>query len=63
MTPLKIQSTMRLTPEDYAKIKIIAEAENRSIANMIETIVKKEIRRYEAENGEIVLTEEDLSLE
>lgn len=63
MTPLKIQSTMRLTPEDYAKIKIIAEAENRSIANMIETIVKKEIRRYEAENGEITLTEEDLSLE
>lgn len=63
MTPLKIQSTMRLTPEDYAKIKIIAEAENRSIANMIETIVKKEIRRYEAENGEIMLTEEDLSLE
>ena len=54
---------MRLTPEDYAKIKIIAEAENRSIANMIETIVKKEIRRYEAENGEITLTEEDLSLE
>lgn len=31
MTPLKIQSTMRLTPEDYAKIKIIAEAENRSM--------------------------------
>lgn len=30
---------------------------------MIETIVKKEIKRYEAENGEIVLTEEDLSLE
>ena len=30
---------------------------------MIDYLIKKEIRRYETENGEIPLTEEDVSLE
>ncbi len=56
----KIQSTMRLDPVDFAKIKKISKFENRSMANMIETLVKKEIARFEKENGEIKLTDEDL---
>ncbi|MBR5087823.1 MAG: hypothetical protein IK093_00185 [Ruminiclostridium sp.] len=61
MAVIKSQFTLRLNLTDHAKIKRIAEEENRSITNMIETLVKKEIRRYEEENGEIQLTDEDLS--
>jgi hypothetical protein len=61
MAILKSQFTLRLNLSDHAKIKKIAEEENRSITNMIETLVKKEIKRYEDENGEIELTDEDLS--
>ncbi|WP_295216619.1 hypothetical protein [Ruminococcus sp.] len=63
MATIRTQFTLRLKPEDHAKIKKIAEIENRSMTNMVETLIKKEIYRYEAENGEIMLTEEDLSLE
>ncbi len=61
MAIIKSQFTLRLNLTDHAKIKRIAEEENRSITNMIETLVKKEIKRYEEENGEIQLTDEDLS--
>jgi len=61
MAILKSQFTLRLNLSDHAKIKKIAEEENRSITNMIETLVKKEIKRYKDENGEIELTDEDLS--
>ena len=61
MAVIKSQFTLRLNLSDHAKIKKIAEEENRSITNMIETLVKKEIKRYEEENGEIELTDEDLS--
>ena len=61
MAVIKSQFTLRLNLADHAKIKKIAEEENRSITNMIETLVKKEIKRYEDENGEIELTDEDLS--
>ena len=30
------------------------------MTNMIETIVKQKIKEYEQENGEIILTDEDL---
>jgi hypothetical protein len=49
--------------DDHAKIKKIAETENRSMTNMIETLVKQKIQQYEKENGEIILTDEDLSEE
>ena len=61
MAVLKTQFTLRLNLVDHAKIKKIAEEENRSITNMIETLVKQEIKRYEAENGEIEITDEDIS--
>lgn len=56
----KIQSTIRLELLDYAKIKKVAQAENRSMANMIETLIKKEIARFEKENGEIIIADDDL---
>ena len=62
MAVLKTQFTLRLNLTDHAKIRKIAEEENRSVTNMIETLVKQEIKRYEAENGEIEVTDEDLSV-
>ena len=63
MPVIKSQFTLRLLVSDHAKIKKIAEMENRSLTNMIETLVKQEIKQYEQENGEIILTDEDLSVE
>ncbi|MCM1271222.1 MAG: hypothetical protein NC247_11485 [Ruminococcus flavefaciens] len=63
MAVIKSQFTLRLHLDDHAKIKKIAENENRSMTNMIETLVKQKIKQYENENGEIKLTDEDLSIE
>ncbi len=63
MPIIKTQFTLRLNPIDHVKIKKISERENRSMSNMIETLLKKEIQRYEEEHGEIEVTEEDLGLE
>lgn len=59
MSLTKLQFTFRLHSNDYAKIKKIAKNENRSIANMIETLVKQKIRQYENKIGEIKITGED----
>ena len=59
MQSLKAQFTFRLDVVDHAKIKKIAAQENRSMTNMIETLVKKEIARYESQNGTITLTDEE----
>lgn len=63
MAVIKSQFTLRLNLDDHAKIKKIDETENRSMTNMIETLVKQKIQQYEKENGEIILTDEDLSEE
>lgn len=60
MAVLKTQLTLRLSLESHAKLKKIAARESRSMTNMIEYLVKKEIARYEAENGVIEVSEEDL---
>lgn len=60
MAVMKSQFTLRLNLTDHAKIKKIADSENRSMTNMIETLVKQRIQQYERENGEIILTDEDL---
>ena len=60
MPVLKSRFTLRLDLTDHAKIIKIATAENRSMNNMIETLIKQKIKEYEQENGEIVLTDEDL---
>lgn len=63
MAVVKSQFTLRLNLIDHAKIKQIAETENRSMTNMIETLVKQKIQQYERENGEIEITEQDLYTE
>ena len=63
MAVIKSQFTLRLNLSDHAKIKKIAESENRSMTNMIETLVKQKIQQYESENGEIELADEDLFTE
>ena len=63
MAVIKSQFTLRLNLDEHTKIKKIAETENRSMTNMIETLVKQKIQQYEKENGEIILTDEDLSEE
>ncbi len=63
MAIVKVPFTLRLNPFDYAKIRKIAISENRSTTNMIETLIKQKIRQYESENGEIEVTDEDISLE
>jgi len=60
MAVIKEQFTLRLKLENHAKIKKIAKKENRSLTSMIEYLVMKEIEKYEKENGEIILTEEEL---
>lgn len=60
MAIIKTSFTLRLGLIDHAKIKKIAEAENRSMTNMIETLVKERIKEYEKENGEIELTDEEI---
>ncbi len=62
MAVVKTQFTLRLDLEIHAKIKNIAERGNRSMSNMITTLIKKEIRRFETNNGEISLSDEDLFL-
>ncbi|MCM1008707.1 MAG: hypothetical protein NC485_12445 [Ruminococcus flavefaciens] len=62
MDNTRVNFTLRLNLYDHAKIKKIAESENRSMANMIETLVKQKIKQYENENGEIKLTDKDLSM-
>jgi len=60
---IKSQFTFRLELKVYAKIKNIALRETRSMTNMIEYLIKKEIMAYEAAHGEIEITDEDLALE
>jgi len=63
MASIRTHFTLRLCLNEHAKIKKIAEIENRSMSNMIETLVKQKIEVYEKEHGEIELTDEDLSIE
>lgn len=60
MAVIKTQFTLRLDPVVHAKIKKIADEDNRSLTNMIEYVIKQKIKSYEKENGEIKLTDEDI---
>ncbi len=63
MPVIRTQFTLRLDPINHVKIKKIAAAESRTMTNMIEYIIKKEIEQYEKENGEIPVSDEELYLE
>ena len=60
MAVIKSQFTLRLDLKVHAKIKKIAEIESRSMTNMIEYLVKKEIEAYESQNGVILLSDEEI---
>ena len=60
MATSRVTLSVRLTPESNAKLKKIAKSEVRSVANLIDYLVQKEIARYESEHGEIEVTEEEL---
>ena len=62
MAVIKSQFTMRLDPLTHCKIKKIAAEEHRSLTNMIEFLIAREIKQYERENGEISCTDEVIHL-
>lgn len=39
--------------KDYEKFKSIANAENRTVSNLLQTLIKEKIKSYESEHGEI----------
>ncbi|MBP1559959.1 MAG: hypothetical protein J6C96_01780 [Oscillospiraceae bacterium] len=63
MSVIKTQFTMRLDPVTHYKIKQIAAEEKRSLTNMIEYLIAKEIKQYEKNHGEIQFTDDDLYTE
>lgn len=38
---------------DYEKFKSIAESENRTVSNLLQTLIKDKIKNYESEHGAI----------
>ena len=63
MAVIKSQFTLRLDLKTHAKIKKISDETSRSMTRMIEYLIKEEIKAYEKQHGEIVLSEEDLYIE
>lgn len=53
MTTNKRQFTMRMQPENYDKIRVIASTNKRSLAMQIEYLIEKCISDYETRNGAI----------
>ena len=48
---------IRTTSEIIEKFKIISQEENRSMSKQAEKLIIELIRKYEKENGEIILDE------
>ena len=60
MATNKIQTGIRFEPEVLYKITYIAKQNVRSLNAQLEFLAKECIRKYESENGEITVTEEEL---
>ncbi|MDO4300243.1 MAG: hypothetical protein Q4D26_02490 [Clostridia bacterium] len=60
MAVIKIQFSLRIYPEVYAKLKVIAKKDTRSVSNLIDSLIMRKIDDFEAKNGEIKLTYEDI---
>ena len=54
----KILAQLRIDPTIHKKLKAIAEREGRSVNGQIDTIVRKYIEQYEAENGIMTVSDE-----
>ena len=61
MATEKRQFTMRMQPENFDKIRVIAALNKRSVAMQIEYILEKCISDYETEHGVINLPSDDAS--
>ena len=48
---------VRTTSEIIEKMKYIAEENNRIVSGEVELLIKKHIKRYEEDNGEIKIKE------
>ena len=57
----KRQFTLRMQDDTYEKVRYLAYVERRSIAMEIEHILMKYIIQYEADHGEIVISDSSLS--
>ena len=53
MTTKKKQVNIRLQPNVYEKLKIIASNDKRAVTNLVEYWVEQEIFKYETEYGKI----------
>lgn len=62
MAVIKTQFTLRLDLITHVKIRKIAAKEKRSLTNMIDYLIQKEIKRYEKKYGEIEVTDDDIYL-
>lgn len=47
--------TMRMQPENYDKVRVLAAINKRSVAMQIEYLIEKSINEYESMHGEIPL--------
>lgn len=55
----RMSTQVRFDETLYEKVKVIAENEVRSVNAQIEYFIKKGIEAYEAENGTIILMDEE----
>lgn len=60
MATRKIQTGLRIQETLYGKIRSLSAREQRSLNNMIEYVLQQYVEKYEAENGEIPVREEDI---
>lgn len=58
---MSTQFSFRFDDTIYAKIKIIAKQETRSISNLIQHLCQLKINDYEEKYGKIVSSDDDIS--
>lgn len=63
MAVVKIQFSLRIDPEVYAKLKKIAKKDTRSVSNLIDSLIMRKIDDFESKYGEIKLTDEEIYLQ
>ena len=60
MATNKVQTGIRFEPELLCKITKVAKANKRSLNAQLEFLAAECVKKYEAENGEIAIDEEEL---
>lgn len=53
MPSTKPQLKAIVEQEEYEKFKIIAQEENRTVSNLLQTLVRQKINQYENEHGNL----------